>query len=133
MKYRLTHGVERKSLGCRYNIPTGNDPVQIQQQPEIIKRLQVLSKHHFTIATLLKMEKPGNLVEKFVTSADGTKVFAGALGNPEKPSLIFVHGWTLNSSIFNELFTKLELSKEFYLVSDDYWSNVQRLMFSGTL
>ena len=63
------------------------------------------------------MEKPTHLIEKFVLSADGTKVFAGALGDPSKPALVFIHGITLSSSIFNNIFALPELSQDFYLVS----------------
>lgn len=63
------------------------------------------------------MEKPTHLIETFVLSADGTKVFAGALGDPRKPALVFIHGITLSSSIFNNIFALPELSQDFYLVS----------------
>lgn len=62
------------------------------------------------------MQRPAELVEKFVVSKDGTRVFAGALGNPEKPALIFVHGIMTSSSVFNEIFSSPENSKDFYLV-----------------
>ena len=64
-----------------------------------------------------QMESPANLIEKFVISADGTRIHAGALGDPNKPALVFVHGITLSGSIFNELFAKLNELNEFYLVS----------------
>ena len=63
------------------------------------------------------MERPAHLIEKFVVSADGTKVFAGALGNPEKPALVFIHGITLSDSVYNNLFSMPDLSNDFYLVS----------------
>ena len=63
------------------------------------------------------MEKPANLIEKFVVSADGTRVFAAALGDPSKPALVFVHEIALSGSVFNKLFAKLNEMNEFYLVS----------------
>lgn len=63
------------------------------------------------------MQRPSNIVEKFVVSADGTKVFGGAVGDSEKPALIFVHGYSLTSSVFNNFFANPENSVDFYLVS----------------
>ena len=63
------------------------------------------------------MQRPAGIVEKFVVSADGTRIFAGALGVPDKPALIFVHGFTLSGSIFDDLFARLESSKDYYLAS----------------
>ena len=66
------------------------------------------------------MNRPTNFVEKYAVSADGSKIFAGAVGNPEKPALVFVHGYTLTSSVFNDLFSNPTSSKDFYLVRGWY-------------
>ena len=63
------------------------------------------------------MQRPADIVEKFIESADGTRIFAGALGDPDKPALVFVHGFTLSSSVFDDLFARTESSKEYYLAS----------------
>lgn len=67
------------------------------------------------------MERPRNIAEKFVTSADGTRVFAGAVGDPSRPALVFVHGYSLTSEVFNEIFAKPENSRDFYLVSSCFF------------
>lgn len=67
-----------------------------------------------------KMNRPSNLTEKFVVSADGSKIFASAVGNPEKPALVFVHGYALTSAVFNDIFSNPWNSKDFYLVRDSY-------------
>lgn len=67
------------------------------------------------------MERPAKIVERYIISADGTKVFAGALGDPTKPALVFVHGFSLCSSIFNDLFARSENSKGYYLVCKWYY------------
>ena len=56
------------------------------------------------------------MVAKNVTSLDGTKVYADALGDPNNPSLVFVHGFSSSAAIFNVLFANAELSQRFHLV-----------------
>lgn len=80
------------------------------------RKIRMLEAKSFKILTHLSMERPAHLIEKFVVSADGTRVFAGALGNPEKPALVFIHGMTLSGSVYNNLFSMPELSNDFYLV-----------------
>ncbi|KAJ6574225.1 Alpha/Beta hydrolase protein, partial [Mycena capillaripes] len=41
---------------------------------------------------------------RFVTSADGTKIFAEARGDPSKPAIVFIHGFGLGAMAFNEIF-----------------------------
>lgn len=63
------------------------------------------------------MQRPADIIEKFIGSADGTRIFAGALGDPKKPALVFVHGFTLSGSIFDDLFGRPGSPKDHYLVS----------------
>lgn len=63
------------------------------------------------------MQAPLNISENFVVSADGTRIFAGAVGNPSNPALVFVHGFTLCGDVFNDIFANSDYSKDFYLVS----------------
>ncbi|KAJ6484079.1 Alpha/Beta hydrolase protein [Mycena sanguinolenta] len=41
---------------------------------------------------------------RFVTSADGTQIFAEARGNPLKPAVVFIHGFGLGAMAFDEIF-----------------------------
>lgn len=49
-------------------------------------------------------------------SSDGTDIYATALGNPSKPSLVFTHGFALSGIVFDELFQNAMLLNRFYLV-----------------
>ena len=51
-----------------------------------------------------------------LTSKDGTKIYADALGNPSNPAIVFVHGVALCADVFDILFAKEILNKNFYLV-----------------
>lgn len=64
------------------------------------------------------MQKPSNTVVKKVQSADGTKIYADAVGNSTNPTLIFVHGFSSSATVFDNIFSNATNSKEFYLVSD---------------
>ncbi|KAF7335099.1 putative oxidoreductase ephD [Mycena venus] len=56
---------------------------------------------------------------RFVTSADGTKIFAEARGNPLKPAIVFIHGFGLGAMAFNEIFDDLEWLSQAYMVRYD--------------
>ncbi|KAL0959908.1 hypothetical protein HGRIS_011573 [Hohenbuehelia grisea] len=58
-------------------------------------------------------------VIKTVTSADGTHIYADAIGNPAKQSIVFVHGFALSGVVFDRLFTNQDLLNNFYLVRYD--------------
>ncbi|KAJ6626033.1 Alpha/Beta hydrolase protein [Mycena sp. CBHHK59/15] len=45
---------------------------------------------------------PGNVL--FVTSKDGTKIFAEAKGDPLNPCIVFAHGLSTGSGCFNNIF-----------------------------
>lgn len=64
------------------------------------------------------MQRPTNITVKYVTSSDGTKVYAEAVGQPANPSLVLAHGFGSSATVFNELFANEELSKNFYLVGE---------------
>lgn len=55
-------------------------------------------------------------VEKFAKSSDGTPIFARAVGDSSKPSLVFVHGMSLSGVVFDDLFKDKTLLDRFYLV-----------------
>lgn len=54
---------------------------------------------------------------KLVKSADGTTIYADAVGNPQNPSLVFVHGFALSGAVFDRLFSNTKLNSKYYLVS----------------
>lgn len=54
------------------------------------------------------MLTPANITENFIVSADGTRVFVGAVGDPGRPALVFVYGFTLCGDIFNDIFANSE-------------------------
>ncbi|KAK6992929.1 putative oxidoreductase ephD [Favolaschia claudopus] len=41
---------------------------------------------------------------RFVTSTDGTKIFADARGDPSKPAVVFIHGFGVGAMAFNNVF-----------------------------
>ena len=53
-----------------------------------------------------------------ITSADGTKLYADAVGDPSKPSIVFIHGFALSASVFDSIFLEKSDTNEFYLVSN---------------
>ncbi|EAU82331.1 hypothetical protein CC1G_06641 [Coprinopsis cinerea okayama7 len=54
-----------------------------------------------------------------VTSSDGTSIYATAVGNPDLPSLVFIHGFSLSCKVFEPLFKDSRLLERFYLVAFD--------------
>ncbi|KAK0190064.1 Alpha/Beta hydrolase protein [Armillaria mellea] len=56
---------------------------------------------------------------QLVPSKDGALIYADAVGNPTKPCLVFVHGFTLSGAVFDNLFTNPKLIANFYLVRYD--------------
>ncbi|KAF7326496.1 putative oxidoreductase ephD [Mycena venus] len=56
---------------------------------------------------------------RFVTSADGTKIFAEARGNSSKPAIVFIHGFGLGAMAFNEIFDDPLWLDQAYLVRYD--------------
>ena len=54
------------------------------------------------------------MVSKCVTSSDGAQIYTEAYGDPSKPALILVAGYTMNTIAFEK---QIELSKDLYLVS----------------
>jgi pimeloyl-ACP methyl ester carboxylesterase len=53
---------------------------------------------------------------RFVTSSDGTKIWAQAAGNPSKPAVVFIHGFTCTGLHFSKQFSDPELLENLYLV-----------------
>ncbi|KAI5826820.1 alpha/beta-hydrolase [Schizophyllum commune Tattone D] len=56
------------------------------------------------------------MVSRYVTSSDGAQIYTEAYGDPSKPALILVAGYSLHSIVFEK---QLELQKDLYLVLYD--------------
>ena len=54
---------------------------------------------------------------RYITSADGTKLYADAVGDPSKPSIVFIHGFALSASVFDSIFLEKSYTNGFYFVS----------------
>ncbi|KAF5349835.1 hypothetical protein D9758_014013 [Tetrapyrgos nigripes] len=60
-----------------------------------------------------------SITSKFVPSTDGSLVYAEAIGDPSKPALILVPGYTLSTQVFDKQFEDEELRRELYLIRYD--------------
>ena len=52
----------------------------------------------------------------YVTSADGTRIYTEAVGDPTKPAVIFIHGFQLSSVAFDPIFDDPKWTDKLYLV-----------------
>ncbi|KAG7085479.1 hypothetical protein E1B28_003041 [Marasmius oreades] len=59
------------------------------------------------------------IVSKTVTSSDGGYIYAEAIGDPTKPALVLIPGWTLPGFVFDKQFEDIKLTKELYLIRYD--------------
>ncbi|KAF7795621.1 hypothetical protein EIP86_006786 [Pleurotus ostreatoroseus] len=59
------------------------------------------------------------LTQKLLHSADGTKIYAEAAGDPSKPALVFIHGLGLCTFAFDAQFEDPRLNQTLYLVRYD--------------
>jgi pimeloyl-ACP methyl ester carboxylesterase len=62
------------------------------------------------------------LFSKFVTSKDGTQIFAEATAespSDSKPTIIFVHGFSCSGASWDCLFASAQLQERFYMVN--FW------------
>lgn len=55
-------------------------------------------------------------IEKIVQSSDGTAIWAEAVGDPSKPSILFAHGLWLSAGVFDDVFRDERLLDNAYLV-----------------
>lgn len=53
---------------------------------------------------------------RFLTSSDGGLVYAEAFGEPSKPPIVFIHGFSLSAAVWEALFKETSLKDHFYLV-----------------
>lgn len=55
-------------------------------------------------------------ITKVITSTDGVIIYSDAIGDPTKPSVVFIHGISLSGACFDNLFADKSLLDKFYLV-----------------
>lgn len=53
---------------------------------------------------------------RYLTSADGSKLYVEAIGDPTKPSIVFIHGFTLSGAVFDNIFFNKDFNSSFYVV-----------------
>lgn len=53
---------------------------------------------------------------RYISSADGTKVYADAIGDSSNPSIVFIHGFALSASVFDNIFIGKRYADNYYLV-----------------
>ncbi|TFK49583.1 alpha/beta-hydrolase [Heliocybe sulcata] len=63
--------------------------------------------------------RPTVSCELFTSKADGIKVYAEAIGDPGKPALVYIHGNSTSSGVWDHQFFDEELLKYFYQVRFD--------------
>ncbi|KAJ7485105.1 Alpha/Beta hydrolase protein [Mycena galericulata] len=56
---------------------------------------------------------------RIVKSADGTNIYAEALGNSSKPAVVFIHGFSMSSIAFDAIFSDPKWINDIYLVRYD--------------
>ncbi|KDQ24360.1 hypothetical protein PLEOSDRAFT_1078511 [Pleurotus ostreatus PC15] len=59
------------------------------------------------------------VTSKYLKSSDGTTIYAEAKGDSSKPSIVFLHGFTLSAAVWDGLFDDPKLLDKFYLVRYD--------------
>lgn len=73
------------------------------------------------------------LTSKYVTSSDGSKVYADALGNPNNPALILIHGVCLSCVVFDNILFETDFSNDFYLVRSSKLTESTVLTLPGAI
>jgi len=68
---------------------------------------------HFSRFPVMLVSDKGQLIQ----SHDGTKIWAQAAGNPSKPAVVFIHGFSCTALHFSKQFSDSELLENLYLVS----------------
>ncbi|KAI0795894.1 Alpha/Beta hydrolase protein [Abortiporus biennis] len=60
-----------------------------------------------------------DVVTKTLRSADGTELYAEARGDSSKPSVVFIHGFSMSTEVWREVFADSEWLKDVYIVAYD--------------
>ena len=59
----------------------------------------------------------------YVVSADGTRIYTEAVGDPAKPPMVFIHGGSLSSLIFDSIFNDTKWTDRLYMACPFTLSN----------
>lgn len=59
----------------------------------------------------------GSTESRMLVSADGTEIYANAVGDPLKQAIVFIHGFVWSFMAFDDIFEDVEWMSRFYLVS----------------
>ncbi|KAL1746691.1 Alpha/Beta hydrolase protein [Schizophyllum fasciatum] len=62
---------------------------------------------------------PDQIVAKFVKSSDGAQIYAEAVGDPSKPPLVLVPGYTLSTISFDKQFEDEKMRENLYMIRMD--------------
>lgn len=60
---------------------------------------------------------PGSGDTRMLVSADGTQIYANAVGDPSKQAVVFIHGFVWSFIAFDDIFDDTEWTTQLYLVS----------------
>jgi pimeloyl-ACP methyl ester carboxylesterase len=66
--------------------------------------------------SLAQNPNTANMNGRVLTSSDGGCVYAEAFGDPTKPPIVFIHGFSLTAAVWEALFREAGLKDHFYLV-----------------
>ncbi|XP_006456536.1 hypothetical protein AGABI2DRAFT_195620 [Agaricus bisporus var. bisporus H97] len=61
----------------------------------------------------------GSTESRMLVSADGTEIYANAVGDPLKQAIVFIHGFVWSFMAFDDIFEDVEWMSRFYLVRYD--------------
>jgi pimeloyl-ACP methyl ester carboxylesterase len=54
-----------------------------------------------------------------ITTSDGHQIYASSAGDPTKPHIVFLHGTSLSTAVWDDLFSDQKLLKGLYMVRYD--------------
>ncbi|KAG9292423.1 hypothetical protein G9A89_015293 [Geosiphon pyriformis] len=101
---RLAQSVERETLNLKV---VGSTPTPLKNE-----------KQQLPLVSLLSLNQDG--IKNFiVTSNDGLKIYAEEVGDPQKPTIIFLHGYLGTRLVWEPQFTSKSLREKFHLVRWD--------------
>lgn len=73
--------------------------------------------HYHVLSSFFPLPMPfQQKTVKYLTSSDGTTIYADAVGNTEGPNMIFVHGHSLSAAVFDDIFKAEKYSQNFFFV-----------------
>src|SRR5919198_1833020 len=58
-------------------------------------------------------------MDRFLRGADGVRIAVRAVGDPQEPPIVFVHGWASSSRAWSDQLTDLDLAARHRLIALD--------------